>query len=479
MKIAKALLVAGLVGMVGLSAHAKTGDSALLKEAVASLEVNTDFIYESVKIVDGVARIEKPVYTLKMRAPIPSEELLEDMKIESDDVEVIANAAFLFTWSGDWIELTPGDNDTILISFSGAQKVGTGFKGALEELNDEYPYTENDFVAAEMVGSYRVDGGKQTLDVFAKTAVFDLDQTEDGIRVEGKQTYTDLSNRVTYPVGVDLSGSAEEVLETLGSLDFELVFKAAASDMRMTFASLKNEELSGEWRFQSAGMIGEVTYGDRAGKLWSAITDLRMSGAVDTFPLPFDGPVGFTFGEFYQGAEFSLEQSDEPQPVSIEFGMENVVLDQELWALIDPSGSLVPNIQKVRMVGTADFIISANLFDLTQLIGLKAPPFAPQSASIEEFTIEALGASALATGEFDLSGETLTGKAKVVLNNWEALIDDLAASEMIPPTPDVFKGMISQFAKPGDSKNESLIDVDISDDLITVGGTPVGPAPQL
>jgi hypothetical protein len=121
----------------------------------------------------------------------------------------------------------------------------------------------------------------------------------------------------------------------------------------------------------------------------------------DLMPFPIEGSFAGGTGAF----AMPLMASEDEQDVAVRMDIRELTLSEDLWGLFDPANDLPrdPVSLNVDVAGTVvsgiDFL---NFAALEAQMGQGVPPISAESVTINEISVEAIGASALATGSFTL-----------------------------------------------------------------------------
>ncbi|MCK0168721.1 DUF2125 domain-containing protein [Jannaschia sp. S6380] len=188
--------------------------------------------------------------------------------------------------------------------------------------------------------------------------------------------------------------------------------------------------------------------------------DVAMTVQAPGFPVPIriavaESETGFTlpFGE--PGTE---------KPFGMTLAYRDLVIDDALWALFDPTGQLPrdPATLVVELAGTAT--PSVDIFgDPEAMATLQGPPGTLDSLTIERILLDLVGATLRGSGELAFptpDPSQPVGTIELSLDGGFALIDKLVALGFVPAEQAAFvKGMAGAVAKPvGDDQLETVIE---------------------
>jgi len=159
----------------------------------------------------------------------------------------------------------------------------------------------------------------------------------------------------------------------------------------------------------------------------------------EVFPFPMSGSIGAVAG----GYKFPLMPSEDPQDVAMRFDLTDLEISDDLWGLFDPNAELPrdPASINIDLAGSVISEIDAlNFATIEAQMNQAVPPISLESLTINEISVAAIGASALATGSFTVDNDDMTtfdgfprpeGSAILNVTGANALIDRLVAFGVI------------------------------------------------
>ena len=180
-----------------------------------------------------------------------------------------------------------------------------------------------------------------------------------------------------------------------------------------------------------------------------------------------------------------LTPGEQPKPFAFEYDFDKVTLNEGAWDMIDPTGALDRNLNRLRVAFSGDLLINAPLGDQEAAVNAMMEgkqPIAPNALKIDDVTIDALGLLAKATGQaqFDPANPNAppSGSADVSLKGWQEFLNSLVNAGYAPPDAlAMAEGMIGMLGRDGpDGAKTFNIQVSQSGDL-TVNDNPMGPIP--
>ena len=155
--------------------------------------------------------------------------------------------------------------------------------------------------------------------------------------------------------------------------------------------------------------------------------------------------LAFVMDKLDMAMEMPLKLADEAQPYSIKLELDDLDVDETVWASFDPLGKLDRSAMKL------DVEIAGGARVLTDFLGdqLSQSPIDLETFDIEELELEALGVKAKAEGAFRIAGDASRsdGEMEITVEGGFALLDDLAEAGLIPSQAlGAYQALIGQFA---------------------------------
>ena len=177
--------------------------------------------------------------------------------------------------------------------------------------------------------------------------------------------------------------------------------------------------------------------------------DLFVEAATSSFkflmPELFPAPIEASLGKTTMGYKFPLLPGEEAQDVALRIGLEDIAVSDALWDMLDPTAEL-PRDPATINIDLAATVLSEidwlNFATLEAQLDQPMPPIAPETVTINDLTVSAVGASAKGSGAFTLDMtdmETIPGfprpegDAIVEVSGANTLIDRLTTLGFIGP----------------------------------------------
>jgi len=245
------------------------------------------------------------------------------------------------------------------------------------------------------------------------------------------------------------------------------------SDMGVTYGgdmthsgstlSVAGDGPDGPFRLDGTSEAGTLALDLGADALTYSLTSTGgdMVVQVPGFPVP----VNISMAELASGFQIPVGAPGEEQPFGMTVTLRDLMVDDMLWGLFDPTGQLPrdPATLILDLDGTA--LMSVDLFgDPDAMANLQGPPGELKTLAINQILLTLAGASLRGSGDLDFPTSAPipepVGKIDLALDGGFALIDKIVALGFIPVQQAAFvKGMAGAVAKPvGDDQLESTIE---------------------
>ena len=195
------------------------------------------------------------------------------------------------------------------------------------------------------------------------------------------------------------------------------------------------------------------------------------------FPLNVSGgAIDFNF-------VFPVNASDQPAAVRYAIAVSDIVVNEDVWALLDPTATLPrdPLSFKVDLAGSVKLLVDLlDIESMTQTITAQTVPFDFQSVTINELSASGLGASATGSGDFTLDMSDLTtfdgfprptGQATATMTGVNGLLDKLIGMGLLT-RDDAMQGrlMMGMFARVvGEDQLQSTLEINPQGHVIANG----------
>ena len=200
----------------------------------------------------------------------------------------------------------------------------------------------------------------------------------------------------------------------------------------------------------------------------AATSDLAMSFTVPDLPFPIDASLK-TYGLNFA---MPLASTETPEPFALGLTLEELALNDEIWAMGDPGAQLPRDPITFRLDLSGEGRLLYDLMDPAQAdaMAMADMPGEIHALNLDDLTLEALGAEIFGAGNFTFDNSDLTtipgvprpeGQITVNINGANQLIDTLVAMGLIAEAdvmmPRMMMGMFARTV--GDDQLTSTIEV--------------------
>ena len=262
------------------------------------------------------------------------------------------------------------------------------------------------------------------------------------------------TNPDAYPAGLAFDGGF-----SYDSARLEVTFEHP-SDAFTLLASNQGGSLSS--RFSAADMAFRM-----------AATQSRTYFLGPDMPVPVD--ISLASGEF--GFVVPVGKSDAPQPFSARLAYRDVVLNPELWGMIDPSQAMPrdPVTAIADVTGTARVLIDLFAADPSTMAAM---PGELVDLTLNELRITAAGAELTGTGSASFSPGPFpmpVGTVALQLSGANALLDRLQNSGLVPiEQVAMARGFMAALTRPGAAPDTVETEIEFTQGGgITANGVPL------
>lgn len=189
-------------------------------------------------------------------------------------------------------------------------------------------------------------------------------------------------------------------------------------------------------------------------------SDVAITAQFPGFPVP----VGIAAAETALGTTLPFGEPGSEKPFGLSVITRDLVVDDVLWSLFDPTGQLPRDPATLEVVLSGTATPAVDLFgDPEAMATLQGPPADLNTLRIERLLLDMVGASLQGSGELRFPSADPSdpvGTIELALDGGFALIDRLVALGFVPPEQAAFaKGMAGAVARNvGDDQLETEIE---------------------
>ena len=216
---------------------------------------------------------------------------------------------------------------------------------------------------------------------------------------------------------------------------------------------------------------GSITYSVGPEGLAYSIAVADVAADFTSAEMPF--PLRLAASSYDFSLKAPVAPTDAPVPFGLTLGLSDVTVNDEIWAMFDPTATLPrdPATIKLDLSGAAQLDVA--LMDAAQMEATAEQTGFPgklESLSLNDLTIDAVGLTVNGTGDFTFDNADMTtfpgmpnptGSVTIDVTGANALIDKLIAMGLIPAEQAMMpRMMLGMFAKAtGDDALQSVIEV--------------------
>lgn len=296
-------------------------------------------------------------------------------------------------------------------------------------------------------------------------AVRSSGQTDGGPRVA--LTISAEQAELGYVSDAAFGAELRELLYASGAGAMELGYRMDTLMVEMDVTD-DPQGMDGQYRIRSGaaeGLIG-VT---------SGLLDIEAGTGVNTWT--WQGPeqpaVTLTAAETSLRIAGPLSPTRTPQPGQLRVAVTDLTADDAFWAAFDPGTALArdPADLNVAIDGTVRLMARIDLLPPSI-----APPYEISNLMIEEVALQALGATARATGDVEILQPVVvpTGQISVEASGVRAVAADLREAGLISPEMiTTLNAILEVFARPGDGEDAWVTEVEMGQEGLRVNGQPL------
>jgi len=368
-----------------------------------------------------------------------------------------------YTWSAPWIEASASVTapDTLEMVFADAQEIVLDLPDTSAPLPIALT-SENLTVTTRRSGDEIVfEGGTPVMG-----SSFTWESEEDGA-VDATYAARDFT----------LSGRALQEQSGDRTPQLAMTYAIAGMDGTATFAGTP-ETPGGTVGFRTGPVEGT---GDSLGQETTGALTVADLVTTLTFPQLGNEPHDIGIGRLAMKTRIPNEASPEPQPFAYRVDIADVTLAELFWTLADPTSSFEREFSSlvVDLDGTAIFETAPSNAEAFAKAMETRVPLRLQTMTVNDLTLDALGAKASASGTGALEDGVPQATGALAVEGFAGLMDGLVKSGRIPPQQAmVVQLMVESFART-EEDGAIRFDFEARDGMMYVNDIPVGEAPVI
>lgn len=325
-----------------------------------------------------------------------------------------------------------------------------------DEAENEAVITAASITLSQKKGASIITGGNAALTALSAVietqpaaGIYVADVNADRVTVgyqysaDGVNESSNLSEMTGVQIDVETRALSNGDLGAILASDGAAKVKFAAESYKGTGASSGGPSTPPVSVIHEGGeTVAELSIADGKAFYAAEVRDADMKVDMQA-PGPLSA-LAFALGGIEMSMEMPLKQADEAQPYAIKLEMDDLAIDDSIWAAFDPLEKLD------RSAMQLDIDITGGARVLTDFLGgqLSQSPIDLETFEIEEFELEALGAEAKAKGAFAIAGDASRsdGEMELTVEGGLALLDNLTAAGLIPVEAlGAYQALIAQF----------------------------------
>ncbi|MEM9318097.1 MAG: DUF2125 domain-containing protein [Pseudomonadota bacterium] len=231
------------------------------------------------------------------------------------------------------------------------------------------------------------------------------------------------------PGGVDITGS--------------MTYDSAAFDLQVEGPSPVTISSS------NGGGAANVAFGATGISYDISARNAEIAIASSDIPVPVELSAATT------GLVFTMPTAPQPEPsdIAIGLGYTDLVVNEAVWSMVDPSQTLPrdPATVQLDLTGTVQLFVNLMAMDPTTMRG---PPGEMRSLSLNELLIRAVGAELTGQGAVTFEPGRFppspVGRVDLGLSGLQGLLDNLTQAGLLPlEQAGMVSAMTGMFARPG------------------------------
>ena len=297
------------------------------------------------------------------------------------------------------------------------------------------------------------------------TGVIDMVDPEATGTIKGQVEMGEIlvAAETNFPAGHDSSTAAAltEALRAGAALTGKGSFASLAMKLEAAGDGVNGPQ---DMAFDIGSGPGSIEFGLADGRLGyqADISDVNYDLAGGEIPFP----VQIALGAVSTDLQFPLLASEEAQPFKLAYSLDNLVLNDAIWGMIDQQGVLPHDPATLDIDLTGELNIHQDLMTYAeqaeaQGMAMDTPPLSPVALTLNQLALSALGASIAANGAVSFPDpdnlDIATGTLNAQFNGVNGLLDKLVQAGLI--APDQVQGarmMLMMIAKPVDGQADAL-----------------------
>lgn len=362
------------------------------------------------------------------------------------------------------LDVEKDGDDKVTVTFPENYTVTMGFDVEGEQVQlDMEGRTENQTMTFERSGDRMTYSGSAD--------VFEMSMTSPQAAEEGVEFLFTMGGKGFSMTG---EGAAEQDWTDMKALDVSYDYTMEEFDFAATASGDQPDqefEMTGEGKEIAAK--GQIGQGRIEGL--SEITDFDV---VVTKPMPIEVSIG------KMSTEIGMPTDPSPKPQDIKYliGLEDIVLDDFIWGMMDPNEAFPRDLKRLLIDFEMQAMLMVSLLDPAAMAEIESsgmPPMIPTNAKINSIAFDGLGLKVDATGEGALKGTQPEGAAYVTVKGLSDFVASGVKAGMFGEQESIMiEGMAGQLGEEGDD-GELIFDIKTDGAMLNINGAPIMPIPGM
>lgn len=315
----------------------------------------------------------------------------------------------------------------------------------------------------DLAGTQRVvegDGSDTTFDLTASEAVIQIDSDvpppADGtgggtLKVQARMTELSSKGTLDTPAQTfDLGTQMAQALAAGLNINTDFAFAAMEADVDFTGKDPEGRDQTGTGRATMGATDVAVQLSGQGMGYKGGTTDMAAELSLSTLPFPVSYGADRTSFDIL----IPVSRADAAQPFRLAYALEGLTLADGIWNLFDPNSQLPRNPASLTIDLAGDAVMTQPQ-DGTP----PAPPFAPQTLTVNRVALDAIGAKADISGElaFGDNPNEPVGTLNGTFEGVNGLLDRMASLGFLPQEQVMgVRMMLTMFARPAEGNPDQL-----------------------
>lgn len=257
----------------------------------------------------------------------------------------------------------------------------------------------------------------------------------------------------------DLNTQMVQALAAGLNIGGSFAFASMEASLDFTAKGESGEDQTGTGKATVGAADMALTMSEQGMGYTGSTTDIATEMTVSTVPFPISYAADRTSFDIL----FPISRADAAQSFKLAYGVEGLTFAEGIWNLFDPGSQLPRDPASVTVDLAGDVVMTSDLFDPAmsqpQPGTPPAPPFVPQTLTVNKVALDAVGAKADITGElkFGANPNEPVGTLDGTFEGVNGLLDKLVSLGFLPQERVMaVRMMLTMFARPAEGNPDQL-----------------------